>query len=853
MEWEQIKKWLKYLAWSLGGLLVLLIGALLVITLAFGDEIKARVIAEMNEHIQTEVNIRGGVEFSAFSQFPKASLELKDIVVMGSTKKPDDTLLVAKRVYLLADMWELISQDWNIRSIIIEDGKMHMRAIKPGVTNFQLVKPSTTTDTTSTHFLLNLSAAKLKNVQYIYEDIPSSVLVDLQIHDAEVAGNFSDSKFYIETDAVLFSNHLQIKGIDYAQSKDMALEGNIRILPETNAYSLEVPVLQIQDNNFSVAGSFEVPEEKTVFDLDVQGHDLSVSGFLQLFPDTVLSYTRDYQVEGALKFGVKIKGDLSKTQSPRVDINYQLDKATVNYVPLNRTVEKLLIKGSFTNGSKQRLSTSEIVVDELLAYLEGEKLQLKGSMKNLDKPLYDIAANGILSLDMLNSILTDTTAVHNLSGKVLIEDLAFKGTMEDLGMTNHERPIELKGIISFEEARLHLGSDTFYFPHGKIDVSPWTLKMEKLQMQVPGLKAQLDGQVVYWKGYYFTLATSREADVKPLEVDLKLKVDYLHTDLMKLPSSDKSKSTTANSTGATARLATNVTGKIAFWCDHFKQDKLNIRDINGRMLFEPGKVVLDEVYTAMFGGNVRFTSTITRSGDWLRTETNGHISSVDISELLRELNDFGQTDLTHKNLQGKLNTAFKLNANIKDGELDYSSLYLLADITLKEGRLMNFKPLESLSKFIRLEELRDIKFATLQNQIEIKNEVIYFPQMIIKSTALNLAVSGTHTFDNYIDYSIKVNVFDILAKKFKKNAKQSDEFEEVNENSFNLFITMKGPIDNPEIKYDRKLVKVDFKKQGDEMRNAIKGVYDEYNTKREEQDWEIPEEPVYLDWEDEVP
>lgn len=852
MEREQIKKWLKYLAWFIGGAVVLFIALLLVVTMLFGDEMKERVIAEMNDHIQTEINIRGGVEFSVFSQFPKASLELKDIVVMGSTKKPDDTLLVAKRVYLLANIWELVSQDWNIRSIVIEDGKMHMRAIKPGVTNFQLVKPSKNTDTTSAHFLLNLSAAKLKNVQYIYEDIPSSVLVDLQIHSAEVAGNFSESKFYIETDAVLFSNHLQIKGIDYAKSKDMALEGNIRILPETNAYSLEIPSLQIQDNNFSVAGSFEIPETKTVFDLDIQGRDLSVSSFLQLFPDTVLSYTRDYQVEGALKFGVKVKGDLSKTQSPRVDIDYQLDKATVYYKPLDRTVEKLLIKGSFTNGNKQRLSTSAVVVDEMLAYLDGEKLELKGSMKNLDRPLYDVAANGIFSLDMLNSILTDTTAVHNLSGKVLINDLAFKGTLEDLSMTNHERPVELKGGVSFEEARLNFGTDTFYFPQGKIDISPWTLKMEKLQLQVPGLKAQLDGQVVYWKGYYYTLATNREASVKPLEVDLKLKIDYLYPDLMKLPASDN-KTTSADGTGATARLATNLTGKVAFWCDHFKQDKLNIREINGKMIFEPGKVVLDEVYTAMFGGNVRFTSTIVRSGDWLRTETNGHISNVDISLMLKELNDFGQTDLTHKNLQGKLNTTFKLKADVKDGELDYKSLYLLADVSLKEGRLMNFKPLETLSRFIRLEELRDIKFATLQNQIEIKNEVISFPQMIIKSTALNLAVSGTHTFDNYIDYSIKVNVFDILAKKFKKNARQGDEFEEVNENSFNLFITMKGHIDNPEIKYDRKLVKVDFKKQGNEMRNAIKGVYDEYNTKREEQDWEIPEEPVYLDWEDEVP
>ncbi len=854
MESEQIKKWLKYFAWLFGGLIVLVIVALLAITQIFGDQIEKRVIAEMNEYIQTEVNIRGGVEFSVFSNFPKASIEFKDIIVMGSTRKPDDTLLIAKRVYLLANIWELISQDWNIRSVVIEEGKMHMRTFKPGVTNFQLIKPTEKTDTAATHFLLNLSAAKLKNVQYIYEYALSGVLVDLQIHDAEVAGNFTESNFYIEADAALFSNHIQIKGTDYARAKDIALEGNIRILPEKGVYSLDVPALQIQGNNFSVLGSFEVPEEKTVFDLDVQGRDLAVSNFLQLFPDTVLSYAKDYQVEGALKFGVKIKGELSKNKSPRVDISYQLDKATVHYVPLNKTVEKLMIKGSFTNGGKQRLSTSEVVVEELLAYLDGEKLQIKGSMKNLETPLYNIEANGMLSLNMLNSILTDTAAVHNLSGKLFFTDVAFKGSIEDLTMTNHERPIELKGLLSFEETRLHVGQDTFYFPQGKIEVSPWMIKMDKLQVQVPGLKAQLDGQVQYWKGYYYTLATNREAIVKPLEVDLKLKVEYLYTDLLKLPAAkSKDETNTANNNGTTARLATNVTGRIGLWCDHFRHDKLNIRELNGQVVFEPGKVVLNEFYTAMFGGNIRFTSTITRSGDWLRAETNGYINSVEISELLRELNNFGQTDLTNENLKGKLTTAFKFNADVKDGVLDYKSIYLLADITIKEGRLMNFKPLEKLSKFIRIDELRDIKFATLQNQIEVKNEVIYFPQMIIKSSAFNLAVAGTHTFANYVDYSIKLNIYDILARKFKKNARQTDEFEVLDETSFNFFITMKGPLDNPDIRYDSKMVKQQFKKQGDQMRNAIKGVYEEYNTTKEQQDWEIPEEPVYLDWEDEVP
>jgi len=64
-----------------------------------------------------------------------------------------------------------------------------------------------------------------------------------------------------------------------------------------------------------------------------------------------------------------------------------------------------------------------------------------------------------------------------------------------------------------------------------------------------------------------------------------------------------------------------------------------------------------------------------------------------------------------------------------------------------------------------------VKFATLKNQIEIKDKVISFPAMDIKSSAINIQASGTHTFDNVINYRLRILLSELLSKKARKAKK----------------------------------------------------------------------------------
>ena len=80
--------------------------------------------------------------------------------------------------------------------------------------------------------------------------------------------------------------------------------------------------------------------------------------------------------------------------------------------------------------------------------------------------------------------------------------------------------------------------------------------------------------------------------------------------------------------------------------------------------------------------------------------------------------------------------------------------------------------------------MKEVKFSTLENTIEIDNNVITIPAMEIKSSALSVFISGTHTFEQEINYRIKLLLSELMSTKFRKENTQikKTEFGEVEEN-----------------------------------------------------------------------
>ena len=164
---------------------------------------------------------------------------------------------------------------------------------------------------------------------------------------------------------------------------------------------------------------------------------------------------------------------------------------------------------------------------------------------------------------------------------------------------------------------------------------------------------------------------------------------------------------------------------------HFRRFKAT--SLTSTVTMNEQQLAAEETQFTTMGGAVMGALHI-RSGrnDSLLITGNAKLSRVDMSQMFYQMENFGQTPgeeaIVDKNIKGKITSDIEF-VTVWSNTLNMNEdkLYAFMDVTMDQGQLTDFSPLYSLAKFIKLDDLRDIKFKTLKNQIEIRNRIITIP------------------------------------------------------------------------------------------------------------------------------
>ena len=157
-------------------------------------------------------------------------------------------------------------------------------------------------------------------------------------------------------------------------------------------------------------------------------------------------------------------------------------------------------------------------------------------------------------------------------------------------------------------------------------------------------------------------------------------------------------------------------------------------NITGIMILQNKKLAFNPVHFTTMSGDVDakgiIDATKERTFDVICDATLRHIN---ITQLFYQFENFGQQTLTDQNVKGYLTSSIQFSSQWKSTlQVDESKIKAKADISIDNGELNDFEPMLNLSRYIAVEELKNIKFSTLKNQIEIKNKIITIPKMEIK-------------------------------------------------------------------------------------------------------------------------
>ena len=148
----------------------------------------------------------------------------------------------------------------------------------------------------------------------------------------------------------------------------------------------------------------------------------------------------------------------------------------------------------------------------------------------------------------------------------------------------------------------------------------------------------------------------------------------------------------------------------------------------------------------------------------------------------------------------------KLKLKVYNGHLKEVASFkdIIASIRTKAGKLVLGN--NNINEFEK--KLNDLSFETLENTIIINKGIIQIPNMKIVSSAMEMDMSGTHTFENIVDYRFAFCLRDI------KQQNNTTEFGQIidDQTGFRVFMRMHGSLDNPIIEWDKK-AKSDQKKE----------------------------------------
>ncbi|MGD1846430.1 MAG: AsmA-like C-terminal region-containing protein [Salibacteraceae bacterium] len=814
-------KWIKRLViWSLL-LLGLLVGTGVLISVVFGDEVKQYIVGQLSKQLTTPVNV-DEVDFSVFKRFPNASVDFTNVVALENYVRPEgpDTLFAFEEVYLQFNIWDLINRNYRITRIQAYHGFAHIFIDKEGYDNFHIWK-STSQDTTE--FFFELQDVQFEDLRFRYDNDYKGEHFAIDGQDVAFQGAFSEKQYQLAVDGELFVHRLQVRKNNYISQRNIKVSSKIDVDRTNDSYTFEGGKLTVDRIlNFEIAGALH----SKGMDLHIEGKDLDIVSTKALLTKDIQAYLNGYESEGFFSFEADVKGAFSKTEVPSVEARFGIENGTIIEKSTDYRLEKVTLRGSFSNGSRKTASSSTIVVEELDARLGRGHLNASFQMTNLLKPKVKAHAKAELDLGELAEFLSLDT-IKSANGD-LDMDVTFEGTIRDpKNITPRDFVYaNCSGKVGLANASLRLEDD----PH-RYDSINGDFAFRNNDLLVKQLKGVTEGGDFQVHGVFRNLLAYLFLNNQRLAIEAEVQVQRMLLDeiLAAGPSEEGLEDTYRLE--FPQDIAVNLRMKVAeLRFRRFRAERLTgvVKLLNGRFSAEPvachtmkgtahGKVILRPLPNGNF-----------------QLSTDFKVRDIDLQAMFYQMENFTQEVLLDRHLKGRANAKGNLFTEITPGlQLLEEPLVAGVDLKVNDGELIDFEPLmgvtdylrtkKLMSKFLRLDEmeqeLKHIRFSTLSNHIGIRNRTVSFPKMEIRSSVMNMEVSGTHTFDNAIDYVLSFNLAEVLSLS---NPEKNDFVEVDEKGRSRMWIHMFGTVENPEFEMEKVKIRTHLLAGVEQKAEAVK-------------------------------
>ncbi len=782
----------------------------------FEKQVKSLVISSLNEHLRAEVNA-GEISFSVFPAFPYATLKFKDVVVHEPNEfQTTGTVMTAGGVEFHFSLASLFTSSYSLKKIEITNATLNLQTNADGKTNFDIWKKGEK-KSGNKKFALALQEVIFKDVGVLYYHVPKEQDISFVIQSGTLSGDFIEKNYTLAAKGNFDQARVSIGGVEYLKAKNGELGLELGVQSDSGLYTFGDSWLLLEDLKLAISGTVTEEDKSLRMNLSIQSPDAGLKELLSLIPSKYLPPIDQYKYNGKVEFNGTVIGVSTASSTPHLDLSFTCRNVSLKPPGSDHELKNLSCKGKFTNRKNKANPVTWLRIENLSAQLDGKPLTADLEVENFKHPR--IAVRAELEADMAafaTFFLPDT--LEQVSGTVAI-NARFNG------IAGERATYRSSGDIALSDVTFGIKQNPLLFRNCN-----GILHLDNNDLIVRSVGGRAGNSDFNFTGSFTNLFGWLFEENQDLLVNATFKSGKLILDDW----ISSATGTTATDSGYQLRLSPRLRLNLNLEIAQFAFRKFRATGIRGEIAMKDRIFTANDLAFSTVGGSVTMIGSISnQNGDSLEISCNSSVKNLDIKQLFQEMGNFGQDVITDRHLKGRVDATVQFKSSWSNKlDINENSIYSKATVQIENGELIRFEPMLALSKYLKGSDLQTVKFSTLSNTIEIRNRHIFIPIMEIKSSAADITASGEHSFDNMVNYKLQLYLSQILGKKVKA---QNTEFGTIEDDGLGrpmIYLTMKGPANNPEFSWDRQGVENKISAEISKEAKGLKKVFkDEFGRK----------------------
>ena len=813
-----IRKTLKWAAGIIIGLMLLLV----VLGYLFEDKIHLLAIKELGKALNARIEVQE-TNVSFLKSWPNLHVELEGLTINPvEDRLPYDIIDISSANFKI-DFWSIFSDRYTISEVNLDQLNFHLAVDEEGKLNMaDMFRPEKkdSVKSDSSDVVFALSEVRITDGVFIYEDAQSGLDVLLDSIQIDLDGDFSADISEIETEAALRIAHWKDGKMTWARDKHLSTEMVVDArFGEGESYDLKEAKLHMASLDMDISGNVKREGDAYRLDLAYNTNENTFRSFLSLLPAKLLDTGREYEYAGIFRMHGWMRGLAGGGHAPDIHADYSVQDGAFRYLGYDSRLHDIRMKGSYHLEQAQP-EASHFKVDEFEAQLQEKPVSGKFSYTNFENPFMAFDLKGDLSLEDIRDFYPSFADSSQLTGNVNV-DIQVEGKVKDFQKQNYASVKARGGArldwVKIVDPRLDYPLEGLT---GSVQLDNHHIQVDRLRGKVGSSDFDLRGTVTEYLPWFFEENATIKGIVELQSQTMDLN-EWLRDD------SPQAKAHASAEDRFVFRLPKNVDFEIRAKIGDFRLASFRAHNMNGRCRLHGNQLKLHHLNLDAVDGSMQVQGMVrVIAENQCEVKIDATINDVDINENFRTFNQLAAFAMVEQNLYGRFSGDVHINGMLNQYlDLDPNSLVSYGTVELKNGKLIDFEPLEGLAIFVKMEELRHIEFSDVRTGFRIDEGFFYIPKMKLTANRYKLEVLGRHGFDNSLDYVVRVEMPRNEAKR-SDNAEVLEYISNTEDAAIKVIIPVRitGTVDKPkyrlETQYIANNISKGIKKQGEDLKTG---------------------------------